>query len=458
MRIGLFTDSYHPASNGVVVVVDSLRRELEAAGHEVYIFAPDSSIAPKAVKLGAKIHSKMPEKIASFIDTHASKLPKMMHDDPHIIRLPAIQGEIQFAFFMPPQLLQTVRELKLDVIQFFTPDQLGLMAAYAARKTGAILIGQHSTDIYEFSKNYPAIILGCFIGGFLENGAHKLSMQQRRKFAKIYFSRHRFESNEKWGQRLVAGYTAMLYSGCDGVVAVSQKSANQLNNFAKRVDEKFNLRVIPTGVDILPRPEDFTIKIADFRKKFAFDDNDEIILNFGRMAEEKNLTLLISAFSYIAKDHPHAKLVFAGDYVYLEALKSIARKSHFADRIVFIGRYERADLPVICATAKLFAFPSLTDTQALVLNEAAGQGLPIVMIDRTGVNDVFRNGENGFFAHNSARDFAKKCDIILSDHKTRQKFSRRSSELAKNFSENNQTADLVKFYRELLRTPSRNRQ
>ena len=453
MRIGLFTDSYHPASNGVVVVIDSLRRELEAAGHEVYVFAPDASIAPNAVKLGAKIRAKMPEKITNFIEAHASKSPKIMHDDPHVIRLPAIQGEIKFAFFAPPQLLQIIRDLKLDVIQFFTPDQLGLMAAYAARKTGAILVGQHSTDIYAFSKDYPAIVLGCFVGGFLETGAHKLSTQQRRKFAKIYLSPRRFESNEKWGQRLVAGYTAMLYSGCDGVVAVSRKSANQLDVFAERVDEKLNLRVIPTGVDALPRPKNFAKKLIDFREKFALADDDEIILNFGRMAEEKNLPLLISAFSIVAKDHPRAKLVFAGDYIFLDKLKSIARKSPFADRIVFVGRYERADLPVICATAKLFAFPSLSDTQALVLNEAAGQNLPIVMIDRGGVNDVFRDGENGFFAHNSARDFAKKCNAILADDNLRQRFAKKSGELATNFSEKNQTAELVKFYRELLRRP-----
>ena len=32
MRIGLFTDSYRPSINGIVFVVDSLKRELEALG------------------------------------------------------------------------------------------------------------------------------------------------------------------------------------------------------------------------------------------------------------------------------------------------------------------------------------------------------------------------------------------------------------------------------------------
>lgn len=35
MRIGLFTDTYHPATNGIVTVVDITRSRLEDAGHEV---------------------------------------------------------------------------------------------------------------------------------------------------------------------------------------------------------------------------------------------------------------------------------------------------------------------------------------------------------------------------------------------------------------------------------------
>ena len=46
MRIGLFTDTYRPSINGIVFVVESLKKHLEAQGHEVYIFCPGSSIRP----------------------------------------------------------------------------------------------------------------------------------------------------------------------------------------------------------------------------------------------------------------------------------------------------------------------------------------------------------------------------------------------------------------------------
>ena len=40
MNIGIFTDTYFPQLNGVATSVQTLRRELEKRGHQVYIFTP----------------------------------------------------------------------------------------------------------------------------------------------------------------------------------------------------------------------------------------------------------------------------------------------------------------------------------------------------------------------------------------------------------------------------------
>lgn len=418
MRIGLFTDVYHPASNGVVVSVDATRRQLEALGHEVYIFAPD----------GGVVRGKLPE-------------------DPHIIRLPAIQYDMQLSLFLPTSLLKQIRELKIEVIHFFTPALVGMMAVLAARKTGAVLVGKHSTDTYEFSKDYPAMAMGYIFGGLMSPLFLKFDYEQKKTFAKLYLNPRREEKDEKWSQRLVAGLMSLLYANCDGVIAVSQKSASQLGQFAMRNDEKLNLRVIPDGVDILPSASSAETRI--FKERWNIDQSDEVVVNFGRMAEEKNLVLLIEMMPFLLQSRPNAKLLFAGDFVYRKKLEKIASASPARDRIIFIGRYDRGELGVICSASKVFAFPSLTDTQALVLNEAAGQSLPIVMCDRD-VNDVFCDGENGLLADNDPQDFANKIAKILGDSKLCSKFGKRSRELALQFSERAQIEKLVEFYRELL--------
>ena len=39
MKIGLFSDSYHPSTNGIVVVIDVLYENLTKLGHEVVVVA-----------------------------------------------------------------------------------------------------------------------------------------------------------------------------------------------------------------------------------------------------------------------------------------------------------------------------------------------------------------------------------------------------------------------------------
>jgi 1,2-diacylglycerol 3-alpha-glucosyltransferase len=40
MRIGIFTDTYKPEINGVITSIEIFRKQLEAMGHEVYLFCP----------------------------------------------------------------------------------------------------------------------------------------------------------------------------------------------------------------------------------------------------------------------------------------------------------------------------------------------------------------------------------------------------------------------------------
>ena len=418
MRIGLFTDTYHPASNGVVVGVDSMRACLEEMGHDVFILAPD----------GGVVHNRLP-------------------DEPGVIRLPAIQYDLQLSLFFPPAILKRIKALDLDIIQFFTPAQIGLAATWAARRLGIVLVGKHSTDTYDYIKIYPAMAISYVFGGFLAPFVVPRTPRNVRIFTKLYMTSRGKNKDESWTQRLVAGLMSLLYSSCDAVVAPSRKSANQLAGFAAREGIDLDLRVIPDGVDLLA-PAD-PGDVARFRERWGIAEDDEVVVNFGRMAEEKNQLVLLRMMPLLLETHPKAKLLLAGDYVYRGKLEQIAASSSAADRIIFTGRYERDQLGTICAVSKVFAFPSVEDTQGFVLNEAAGLGLPIVMCDHD-LNDVFADDVNGLMATNSARDFAEKVGRLFDDDALRTRFAEQGVKLAQNFTVRRQMDQLVALFQELL--------
>lgn len=432
MKIGLFTDNYRPATNGVVYVIDIARRELEAKGHEVYIFCPAAGVRRED----------------DWTDAN----------DSHIIRIPSIQGlgysEGQFALFYFNTVLQKVRDLELDIINFFSVGQVGLMAAYAARKTHTVLIGQHCTDVHDYIGSYPVLpeIVASVLFSVLTPIATNPSPADKKRIASHY--KPKLQGARRWSKKIFRSTGSILYNTCDAAVAVSPKFHDKLIERAAADGIKLrNVRTIPTGVDALPEPS--LVEMDSFRKQWRIDSGDEIVTYVGRLGKEKNLDMLIPTLERICEQRPDAKLMFVGDFDHREKLEELAARSLVHDRIIFTGRMSRKKLGAAYAATDVFVFPSLTDTQGLVLQEAAHAGLPIVLCDRD-VNEVMRDGENGFVAANDPTDFADKVVTILSDKKLAKRFGKRSRELANKLSERGQTEKLNNLYDELLKRDIKN--
>ena len=55
MRIGYFTDTYYPETNGVVISIGIFGRELIKRGHEVHVICPKSD---REEEQGMRVHSR----------------------------------------------------------------------------------------------------------------------------------------------------------------------------------------------------------------------------------------------------------------------------------------------------------------------------------------------------------------------------------------------------------------
>ena len=414
MRIGLFTDTYRPSINGIVYVVDITRRHLESMGHEVFIFCPNDGV----------------------------RFDHDTDDDDHIIRFRSMKGvffdDYNLSIFFPARELRRIKDLNLDVIQFFTPSQVGLMGVYAAQKTGAVLVAQHSTDLAQYINHYPAVVPGLLMIAWTLPMTFRFHGQDVKEIMKLHKPRRAMGG---WGQEIVESIVAMIYSRCDAVIALSRKSQVQLDSW--RGEYWYDVTCIPTGINALKKPSDS--QLSQFKSTYGIAESDEVVLYAGRLSAEKNLDILIPAIKIVLDKRPNARLLYVGDFEYRETLEQLAADSGVGDRITFTGALPREDLGVAYAAADLFAFPSMTDTQGLVLHEAAQAGLPFVLIDRD-VSEVVRDGENGFVASNTAQSVAECAVRILEDKDLRQKFSQRSRQLARQYGEFAQTKKLEQIY------------
>ncbi len=425
MRIGLFTDTYRPSINGIVFVVESLKKHLEEQGHEVFIFCPGSSIRP---------------------GRHAEEF----NEDEHVIRFPSIKGafydDYDMSLFFPPRVLSQIRSLDLDVIHFFTPSQVGMMGVYAAHKCNIPLVAQHCTDLREYVEHYRDVMLlpGLLALIALIPFTMKVNGKDVREIMKMYLPRR---ERVQWNIDIVERILTLIYSKCDAVIALSRKSKTQLESWQRDENYEYEITMMPNGVDRIKPATD--VQKAAFREKFGIAEGDEVFGFVGRLGSEKNLALLIPAAEKVVAARPNARLLFVGDFEFRETLEQMAHDSTCPDRITFTGALPRESLGVVYETMKVFTFPSLTDTQGWVLHEAAFAGLPVVLIDKE-VSEVVIDGKSGFYADNTADSVADAVIDLLAHPKKREQFGHESERLAKQFTEKRQVAKLAKLYERIV--------
>ena len=412
MRIGIFSDYYKPQVNGVVAVIDILETNFEKLGHEVVIFAP--------------------------------KPFRYKETKPNVVRFPAIQGlfydDYLTSIFFPAVELRKIKRQKLDIILVLTPSQVGLLGIAAAKKFNLPLVTQYSTDVYEYVRLYPEAMPGVLA----LTGIATVSLKGGGKaLANIANDlRHRRKTNIKFSQSLVKNCVTMLHNNCDAVIALSRKKQKQL--IAWKTQSRVEL--LPTGVDAI-KP---TTNSSKLRAKLGIPDDAKVILYVGRIAAEKNLDLLVDCFDRVNDAMTETYLVLVGDYEYRPILEEKASHKRHADKIIFTGKVPRHQLGDYYALGDVFAFPSITDTQGLVVHEAAMAGLPLILVDRE-VSELLIPNQTGMFARNNPRNLANTIIQLLSLPADQyQAMSKAVQARAQQFSELEQTRKMIKLFEAVI--------
>lgn len=127
-----------------------------------------------------------------------------------------------------------------------------------------------------------------------------------------------------------------------------------------------------------------------------FDLPQNYFLYVGRLAEEKNIAALLSAYVDYRQAGGAWSLVLVGDGPQGEELRALAASCRYRKDIHFEGLKKSAELPQYYAFAGCFILPSSREPWGLVANEAMASGLPVIISQRCGcAEDLVYEGENG---------------------------------------------------------------
>ena len=108
-------------------------------------------------------------------------------------------------------------------------------------------------------------------------------------------------------------------------------------------------------------------------------------LYVGRLAEEKNIVMLLRSWFAYRRNGGSWPLVLVGDGPRKEELQALVAASSFAGDVYFPGLKSSAQLLPFYAFAGCFVLPSKREPWGLVVNEAMAAKLPVVVSDRCGM-------------------------------------------------------------------------
>ena len=184
------------------------------------------------------------------------------------------------------------------------------------------------------------------------------------------------------------------YILCDKFVAVSEEI---YNCFAKRfLFSNKKVFLIVNGIDAELFKSFNTEENHKIRCEFGFGQGEFIVGSVGRLAVEKNYSMLLRSFALFQDKNPSIpkRLVFIGDGPERNTLEELSQELGIADMVTFLGN--RYDVQRIVPIFNVFVLSSTTEGTSISLLESQARGIPAVVTNVGGNGFIVRQGENGF--------------------------------------------------------------
>ncbi|WP_170323585.1 glycosyltransferase [Cryptosporangium phraense] len=345
MRVAHFSDTFLPRRDGVITSIRTLAGALAERGHENVLFTPGY---PEATPVGFPVVG----------------LPSV----------PCGVADLRLATWPRARQVARVASAAPDLVHVHTPGPAGLLGVLAAQRLGLPLVQTYHTDLHAYLEAYriPTTVMRLIETAY----RRRLGVEIRpaRRPMRVVAGAWRSEQRSATRGGLLDAANSAFFGGTDVVVV---PTGAVLRRSALPVAPDQVVRV-PTGVGPRPVGEDAG---PAFRSRHRIPAGAPLVLFVGRVNREKNVEGLLAAVSVLAVTLPDVRVALVGAIYEQRWLNGLIRTYGLGDRVVTTGQLTAASVAEAYAAADVFAFPSMTDTQGLVLQEAALAGLPVVLAD-----------------------------------------------------------------------------
>ena len=232
----------------------------------------------------------------------------------------------------------------------------------------------------------------------------------------------------------------------DTLVAPTQKVENTLHGYGMRAP----ISVVPSGISLQQHFQRITAEERqEKRRSLGIAEDDQVLINLGRLGGEKNLGELLELFAEARKQNNNLKFLIVGDGPAREDLQEQAKELGIGEHVIFTGMVPPSEVQNYYQLGDVFVSASTSETQGLTYIEAAANGLPLLCRQDDCLADVLQEGENGY-EYTSAEEFLHAIDAVMEDPQWRTAAARRSEEIAATFDKKNFGEAIENVYESVL--------
>ncbi|MDP3976443.1 MAG: glycosyltransferase [Pseudomonas sp.] len=305
----------------------------------------------------------------------------------HVLRVPSIlalgeKREFRLANIFLWRIDRAVRDFRPDLIHLHHPFWLGSLGLLLAHRLRVPAVFSYHTRLEHYAHFVP--LPGMLFRNFISHALIK-------RFA----------------------------NKCDAVIVPTYSAEEYL----RLIGVKKPVFVQPTGIDYQRFQEVTAQQVARLRTSLGIGD-EQVLISVSRLSNEKNIDFLIDAIASLRGQAERPFLVLMiGDGHQRERLHRRIDELNLAGHFRLLGAVPPEDMAIYYRLGELFLFASKSETQGMVILEAMAAGLPVVALRSSGIDDVVRQGYNGFKTPENIGQWCARVTQLLEDERLREEMS-----------------------------------
>lgn len=234
---------------------------------------------------------------------------------------------------------------------------------------------------------------------------------------------------------------------CQGVIVPTYSAEEYL----RMIGVKTPTLIQPTGIDAARFADTDRDALEELRHQLSIDPADTVLVSVSRISQEKNIGFMLEALAELKSQGGQSlRLLLIGDGPDRQTIQQHIEALALQEQVTLVGAVPPEEMARYYHLGDIFVFASTSETQGMVVLEAMAAGLPVVAVRSSGIDDVVRDGFNGFKTPQNRQKWGQRVMALVEDNALRDTLGKQAKIFASDYDIAKFAGAVAHFYAEVL--------